>query len=327
MSHELVIIGCLRGLWPLLFFVLHPFAVHFGSMFTDMIDHKVVGRLGYDKHFYALFDSVFDKMYICSALVYLFLCYRHLWRWRVVMAFGVYRLIGGVLFVIVRQHWIPVVFPNAFGWLMLIMTTLDIIGLQYLLGTCRRFVVMVVVVTVTKVVYEVMHHLVFYNLVPLVPAPPLSSPIELWLDEAYVLYVAMFGILIVIGLLKGPHGWRYRLWRNINSHWLAPCKRGRKNFSPSEILWCAQSLEVDLNIVGYDEFGKGMNVELEHGWKTGQTNVTDDDILKTGMITVAHLLESPCYYVELEKMERAFDEEYAVKPRPIIAHWQTRFYV
>lgn len=324
MAYQLLLIGLLRGLWPLMYFVLHPFAVHYGASFTDMIDHKVIGWLGYDKEFYARWDSAFDIMYICSMIVYLILRYWHVWQWRVVIALAVYRVIGGILFCVLRQHWIPVVFPAAAGWLMLIMTTLDIIGLPYAIMPRRRFVPLVVVVFVLKVVYEVMHHLVFYTTVALVPAPPSAGPFDLWLDEAYVLYAAMLGLLVAIGLLKGPHGWRFWLWRSLNAPCLAPCKNGRKKITPDEAVWCARMLRVDLNAMGLEQWGKGMNVELEHGWTTGQTNVTNDDLLKTGQIALAHFLESPDYYKDLENMEKAYDEMYKDRPRPRVARWQQR---
>jgi len=65
---------------------------------------------------------------------------------------------------------------------------------------------------------------------------------------------------------------------------------------------------------GLSEFKKGLIVELEHGTfgpkKEGlNTNVTDDDELKTGKIAMIHLTESPTYYTDLEKMEQKGEEE------------------
>lgn len=52
------------------------------------------------------------------------------------------------------------------------------------------------------------------------------------------------------------------------------------------------------------DFTYGMNVELEHGTKLGKnTNVTNNDPLKTAKIALAHMKESPDYYKELKKME------------------------
>ncbi len=46
-----------------------------------------------------------------------------------------------------------------------------------------------------------------------------------------------------------------------------------------------------------------MDVELEHGLRDSETNVTNDDVLTTGKIAWAHLKEFPDYYDRLEQME------------------------
>jgi len=53
-----------------------------------------------------------------------------------------------------------------------------------------------------------------------------------------------------------------------------------------------------------DQFRRGMEVELEHGRQDPATNVTNDDLLVTGKIALAHLNEFPDYYDRLEKMEK-----------------------
>jgi hypothetical protein len=57
-----------------------------------------------------------------------------------------------------------------------------------------------------------------------------------------------------------------------------------------------------------EQFNRGMNVELEHGIRDPSTNVTDNDLLMTGKIALAHLNEFPDYYDRLEKMEKEADE-------------------
>ena len=47
----------------------------------------------------------------------------------------------------------------------------------------------------------------------------------------------------------------------------------------------------------------GMAVELEHGTRDPETNVTDDDITVTAKIARAHLNEFPDYYSRLAVME------------------------
>ena len=46
-----------------------------------------------------------------------------------------------------------------------------------------------------------------------------------------------------------------------------------------------------------------MDIELEHGTISPDTNVTDDDPIKTGKITLAHLREVRDYNTRLIKME------------------------
>lgn len=53
-----------------------------------------------------------------------------------------------------------------------------------------------------------------------------------------------------------------------------------------------------------NQFRMGMEVELEHGTVDPVTNVTNDDLLMTGKIALAHLNEIPDYYDRLSKMER-----------------------
>ena len=45
-----------------------------------------------------------------------------------------------------------------------------------------------------------------------------------------------------------------------------------------------------------EEFTYGINIELEHGLVYKNTNVTDNDLIKTAKIALAHLNEYPNYY-------------------------------
>ena len=47
----------------------------------------------------------------------------------------------------------------------------------------------------------------------------------------------------------------------------------------------------------------GLEVELEHGARDPETNVTNDDELTTGKTAWAHLKELPDYYTRLAVME------------------------
>jgi hypothetical protein len=57
------------------------------------------------------------------------------------------------------------------------------------------------------------------------------------------------------------------------------------------------------SLFGLEQFRIGMDVELEHGTRDPETNVTDDDVIMTAKIARAHLNEFPDYYTRLAKME------------------------
>lgn len=64
------------------------------------------------------------------------------------------------------------------------------------------------------------------------------------------------------------------------------------------------AIGVEWDTVDLDEFRRGLSVELEHGSALGGlTNVTGDNLVTTGRIALAHLLEIPDYYTRLERME------------------------
>lgn len=60
-----------------------------------------------------------------------------------------------------------------------------------------------------------------------------------------------------------------------------------------------------------EQFQAGLDVELEHGVRDVQTNVTNDDALITGKIALAHLKEFPDYYTRLSTMEKEAKEYWA----------------
>ncbi|MEN8799234.1 MAG: DUF5661 family protein, partial [Flavobacteriaceae bacterium] len=63
-------------------------------------------------------------------------------------------------------------------------------------------------------------------------------------------------------------------------------------------------LGIDWHEVNLTEFTQGIAVELEHGSRWPETNVTNDDLDLTAKIAWAHLKEFPDYYTRLEKMEQ-----------------------
>jgi hypothetical protein len=78
-------------------------------------------------------------------------------------------------------------------------------------------------------------------------------------------------------------------------------------FSPIEAKQIGDALGIDWVAFDVKEFQAGLEVELEHGSRDVQTNVTDDDVMITGKIALAHLKEFPDYYLRLAIMEKEAD--------------------
>ena len=55
--------------------------------------------------------------------------------------------------------------------------------------------------------------------------------------------------------------------------------------------------------ISIDDFRAGLEVELEHGTRFKDANVTNNHPVLTGKIVLAHLKESPDYYKRLEVAE------------------------
>jgi uncharacterized protein DUF5661 len=79
----------------------------------------------------------------------------------------------------------------------------------------------------------------------------------------------------------------------------------RKSFTTEQAEAVAEMLGIDLvqEGIALESFRRGMDVELEHGWRDPRTNVTNDDPIVTGKIALAHLREMPNYYERLDAME------------------------
>lgn len=84
----------------------------------------------------------------------------------------------------------------------------------------------------------------------------------------------------------------------------------------SEARKIAKKLGINLKVVSIDEWRYGMCVELEYGRARGLTNVTDNNLLKTGKIALAHILEYPDYYKRLYKMEEQAEKYWKKKKIP-----------
>jgi len=76
----------------------------------------------------------------------------------------------------------------------------------------------------------------------------------------------------------------------------------------------AKHFKIDLDIVDFDEWHYGLNVELEHGKKFNIiTNLTNDNQIMTAKIVISHLLEFPDYYKRLQKFEASADKYWSNK--------------
>ena len=81
-----------------------------------------------------------------------------------------------------------------------------------------------------------------------------------------------------------------------------------KHFTLEEAKKIGEQLGVKWDKFDIEEFRKGMDIELEHGTVDANTNVTNDDPLITGKITLAHLNEIRDYNTRLLKMEKEAEE-------------------
>jgi hypothetical protein len=84
----------------------------------------------------------------------------------------------------------------------------------------------------------------------------------------------------------------------------------KRVFTTEEAQAIGEKMGVDFTQHSIEEFKNGLSIELEHGARDPQTDVTHDDELQTGKIAFAHLKEIPDYYTRLQKLE---DEALAEK--------------
>ncbi|TET48854.1 MAG: hypothetical protein E3J58_05940 [Actinomycetota bacterium] len=87
----------------------------------------------------------------------------------------------------------------------------------------------------------------------------------------------------------------------------------KKHFSADEAKKIGEELGIDWARFDVEQFRMGMDVELEHGTVDPHTNVSDDDPLITGKISLAHLNEFPDYYDRLKEMEEEAEEFWGIE--------------
>ena len=76
-----------------------------------------------------------------------------------------------------------------------------------------------------------------------------------------------------------------------------------------------RELGIDFRKLSPTLFQKAMKIELEHGKKFSRTNITNNDLLITGKIALAHLLEYSNYYESLIEMEKELDKYWRGKKK------------
>lgn len=67
-------------------------------------------------------------------------------------------------------------------------------------------------------------------------------------------------------------------------------------FSLKDVINVANILNIKFDMFTPEELLEGINIELEHGSINKNTNVTNNDLIITTKIALAHLNEYPNYY-------------------------------
>ena len=67
-------------------------------------------------------------------------------------------------------------------------------------------------------------------------------------------------------------------------------------FNIEDAIYASEVLGIIFDNFTIEEFLDGLNIELEHGKVNKKTNVTNDDLILTAKIALAHLNEFPNYY-------------------------------
>lgn len=87
----------------------------------------------------------------------------------------------------------------------------------------------------------------------------------------------------------------------------------QKKFTKEQALEIGKKIGIDFSKIDLEQFRMGLEVELEHGTRFPQANVTGDDPVLTGKIAYAHLLEFPDYYTRLAKLENEAKSYWGIK--------------
>ena len=69
-------------------------------------------------------------------------------------------------------------------------------------------------------------------------------------------------------------------------------------YNMNNVIYAANILRINFDKFSPEDLLRGMNIEREHGLVNPETNVTNNDIITTAKIALAHLDEYPNYYNE-----------------------------
>ena len=83
----------------------------------------------------------------------------------------------------------------------------------------------------------------------------------------------------------------------------------KRRISTQKARSVGMQLGINLTYIDLEQFRRGLEVELEHGARDPETNVTGDDLILTGKIAWAHLKEIRDYYTRLERLEAEAEAE------------------
>jgi hypothetical protein len=75
----------------------------------------------------------------------------------------------------------------------------------------------------------------------------------------------------------------------------------KAQLTPDRVKFLGNLLNVNWDKVDINEFSKGLWIELEHGLLIPRLNVTNDNLVQTAKVALAHLVEDPMYYTKLKK--------------------------
>ena len=83
-------------------------------------------------------------------------------------------------------------------------------------------------------------------------------------------------------------------------------------YNLNNVIYATNILKIKFDKFTPEDLLRGMNIEREHGLINPKTNVTNDDIITTTKIALAHLNEFPNYYNEKYGL-RVFEDFLKIK--------------